>query len=146
MSEKRSNRPAEYLSLPVKFDEHILLKPIVRELGDRGLMFAIKMCCFLAQQRGFEYEHNKDALKDIAEYFEYKEKDFNKLFEFAVSRRFFTIEFIEEKEYFRCRFLEEVLLNRLFKRRDQKLSSKKKQKDTKEQPDQEEVGPAGPGE
>ncbi len=151
MAERRSSRPAEYLSLPVNFEDHILMKPIVRGFGDQGLIFALKMCCFLAEQRGFEYEYTETTIKDIADYFEYREQDFRNLFSFAVEKRFFTIEEIEGQEYFRCRFLEEVLLERLFRQRLQKSDYSNRQKEEKkpteqpqEEPTEEDVGPSGP--
>lgn len=119
MTEKRTDRNAEYISIPVNFVDDIKIKPFVRKFGDAGVSFCLKMFCFLASQTGFEYEATKESLSEVADYLGMDDKDFMKLWKYATQeKKLFQIVDIDGTDHFRSEYLEEKLLDQLLKKRN----------------------------
>ena len=118
MTKKRTDRSADYISLPVNFADDIKIKPFIRQFGDKGLAFCIKMLSFIASQTGFEYEANSDSLEEVADYLDMTDKDFKELWNFALKKNLFQIVKIDGSDYFRSAYLEDKLLDQLLKKRN----------------------------
>ena len=117
MTQKRTDRSADYISVPVNFADDIKIRPFIRKFGNDGYAFCLKMLSFLASQTGFEYEANEESLEEVADYLDMTDKEFKELWNFALKKNLFQIENIDGDDYFRSSYLEDRLLDQLLKKR-----------------------------
>jgi hypothetical protein len=147
MTDKRTDRPADYISVPVNFADDIKVKPFIRKFGSEGYAFCLKMLCFLASQTGFEYSASKDDLEDLCDYMDMDEAQFKKMWKFATDKGLFHIVIISGASYFRSEYLEDRLLDQLLKKRNRNANSMRNsrgsKKPVKKKKKKEELDPQG---